>query len=162
MKTKPVIRRAVRKDAPSLAKMMGKLARFHGDKPKAPAAQFIRHAFGRAALSQVWIAFVEKKPIGFAVTYDWMNFVRGKPTRTLDLLFVEEACRAQGVGQALIKALAADAKAKGFSRVTTSASKNNTSAQMCYLHLGFKEHKIMHKKFVAEGMALAKIAGKKS
>lgn len=141
--------------------MMGKLARFHGDKPKATAAHFTRHAFGRAALSHVWIAFVGKQPIGFAATYDWMNFVRGKPTRTLDLLFVEETYRTQGIGQSLIKALAADANAKGFSRVVTSANKKNKAAQLCYLHLGFKEHKIMHKKYVIEDKALSDFSGKK-
>ncbi len=156
------VRRMRKSDAKLVAKMMRKLAVLHGDKPKTSGRHFTKYTLGQTPLSMAWIAYAGKIPAGFAVAYDWMNFVRGKPTRTLDLLFVDEEYRGRGIGAALIKATAADACAKGISRVMTSANNGNKAAQKYYCRLGFTEHAITHKKYVLEGKALAKSLGKKS
>ncbi len=134
-----VIRPMRRKDAETLAEMMGKLAAFHGDKPVVTAKDFVDGCLGPNAMSIAMVAFMQSKPVGFAIAFDWMNFVRGIRVRTLDLLFVDENCRSMGVGKSLLAAMAEDALENGVQRLDTSAAKGNRKAKAFYERLGFSQ-----------------------
>lgn len=125
-------------DAKDVALMMKKLAAHHGDKAKAKAADFIQYGMGRQRLGGVWLALHGKRPVAFAAHYDWMNYVRRCPVRVVDLLFVAETYRGQGVGELLMRALAQDADNNGIGIVYTSAAMTNQGAARFYMRLGFE------------------------
>jgi GNAT superfamily N-acetyltransferase len=118
---------------------MEELAAYHGDKPAITAKHFEKYALGPKALSSILVAFSDGKPIGFAAFFDWMNFVRGTPVRTLDLLYVQQGFRGTGVGKLLVGRIASDALKNGIERLDTSAAKTNAAANACYKRLGFEQ-----------------------
>jgi len=138
MQTALKIRKMKRSDAESVAKMMKALAAYHGDESKAGARDFLSYGLGSAKLATIWMAASGAPPAGFAVTYDWMNFVRVYPIRHVDLLFVQESIRRMGVGSALIKRIVSDAKSSGVQRVTVGADKENEAASSFYQRMGFE------------------------
>ncbi len=135
--SKTKIRLMRRADSPAVAVMMKKLAAHHGDKMEVSAEDFSRHCLGPGRLNQTWIAFSDNTPAGFATTYDWMNFARGIPVRTLDLLFVEAKFRGQKIGRMLVSAIARDCLKKGFPRLDVSALAENQEANQFYDKLNF-------------------------
>lgn len=151
-----------RKDAPAMERMMAELAAFHKDKAVATAEHFIAYCLGAHRLNRAWIAFVGKAPVGFAVTYDWMNFVRGKPARTIDLLYVEKAFRGQGVGKSLVATIAQDSLKKGLLRLNVSAAKANAKANEFYKRLGFEKGVNRSHKYALEAPALSRLAKAKT
>lgn len=149
-----------RKDAAAVAKMMLELAAFHGDVSRTTPQHFIDHCLGAKKLGDAWIAFVDKKPAGFAVTYDWMNFVRVRKGRAIDLLYVKNGYRGQGIGAALIAAVAKDAVKKGIQRVNASAQARNKNANAFYKSLGF-ERSHPSNRYGIDGKALKRLSEQK-
>lgn len=129
------------KDAEAVAAMMGELAAFHGEEAAATAVDVLRHASGIGRISTLWVASRHGEPLGFAATYDWMNYVGGFPVRHIDLLFVREGARRCGVGRALIAALARDAASSGCRRITVGAEPDNEGANGFYRGMGFEVHR---------------------
>jgi ribosomal protein S18 acetylase RimI-like enzyme len=154
----PLVVRSMRtKDAAAVTRMMKGLQAFHEDVSVTTAKHFLTYCLGTKALSKTWIACHGRAPVGFAVTHDWMNFVRAKPMRTMTLLYVEEKFRGLGVGQALVLALIKDAVAKGFLRLDTSAAKHNRQANDFYKKLGFQKRKAYSHHYAIEGAALLQL-----
>ena len=106
-----------RSDAVAVAKMMKKLSAHHGDKSLSEAKDFITHCLGPNKTCKKWIAFVDGKPAGFALSHDIVDFIRNIIIRELNLLHVDEAHRRKGIGEALVAAVAKDAHSKGCSLV---------------------------------------------
>jgi ribosomal protein S18 acetylase RimI-like enzyme len=132
------IRKMKRADACAVAEMMAALAAYHGDEASARAQDFLARGYGSAKLATVWFATRDRDPAGFAVTYDWMNFVRLYPVRHIDLIFVHDCYRGQGIGSALITKIIADAVASGRGRIAVGAMKDNQRAIDFYRKLGFE------------------------
>ena len=57
----------------------------------------------------------------------------------MDGIFVAEEARGQGVGTALLKAVYAEAKLRGYHQVRLDVIDTNPRARALYLHEGFKE-----------------------
>jgi ribosomal protein S18 acetylase RimI-like enzyme len=140
MKSSPstVIRKMRRADTPAMARMMNDLMIFHGDQPQAKPAHFAQQCLGKHRLVDSWVAVVARQPIGFVVTYDWFNFVRGTAARTIDLLYIDPDHRRSGIGKLLLVAVAKDAQAKGCTRLRVGARKTNKAANRFYHGLGFE------------------------
>ena len=100
-------------------------------------------------------------PAGFAITRDWMNFVRAKPTRMLYLLFVEELFRGHGVGSALVAAVADDGIKKGVPRLDTTAAPTNRQANAFYKRLGFDVIKHKSRRYGLDRKSLKRLAEQK-
>ena len=150
----------IRKDAKKLAEMMFELAAFHGDKSPTKAEHFIKYCLGAKKLGTAWVAFVGSEYAGFAVTYEWMNFVRANPGRALDLLYVRDEYRGRRVGHAIVSAIAEDALKKGITRINTSAVKTNKKAKAFYEKVGFDTRSNNSHRYVIEGDKLKRIAKK--
>ena len=135
----PSVRRMRRGDEVALSRMMARLAAFHGDKSVVSPQHFVDHCLKAGSPNTAWIATAQGKPVGFAITYDWMNFVRGHRVRTVDLLFVEAAFRGQGIGHALLDALTRDATRRGIGRIDVTAQKANKNANAFYRAYGFEK-----------------------
>jgi ribosomal protein S18 acetylase RimI-like enzyme len=160
--TKPrlTIRPMRRQNAKAVAKMMGGLQEFHGDKSLTKPQHFIDYCLGPRRLCRAWIAYAGKSPAGFAITSDRMNFVHAKPDRTLNLLYVEEAYRHSGIGSALIARVADDSIKQGFMRLNISASPSNRIANLAYRKLGFILNPRRQNKYKIEDSALRQLAKK--
>ncbi|MDE2030471.1 MAG: GNAT family N-acetyltransferase [Alphaproteobacteria bacterium] len=144
-----------------MAKMMRALQIFHGDKSRATADHFVDYCLGAKKLNAAWIALADGMPAGFAVTRDWMNLVRAKPTRTLDLLYVEEKFRGCSIGTAIVSAIAAHALKQGFLRFDTSAATSNKGANVFYKSLGFEQTKHKSNRYAIDGAAMNRLAEQK-
>ena len=59
----------------------------------------------------------------------------------MDGIFVAKAARGQGVGTALLDAVAAEAKSRGYTQVRLDVVDTNPRAKALYRHVGFKEVK---------------------
>lgn len=136
--TSTVIRKMRRADAPAMALMMNDLMIFHGDQPRSKPAHFAKQCLGKHRLVDAWVVLIERKPVGFVVTYDWFNFVRGKSVRTIDLLYIDPEHRRSGIGKLLLAAVAKNAKAKGCGRLRVGARKTNKAANRFYSGIGFE------------------------
>lgn len=151
-----------RGDAPAIASMMEGLAAFHGDKSTVTAKHFLRFCLGTDKLCDAWIAFMGAKPVGFITTYDWMNFHRAMKVRKIDLLYVEESFRSQGIGAALIDKVTKDASLKEIKRLDIGASKKNRYANSFYTRLGFEKRIPYSNEYKIEGAALKKLLKSKN
>lgn len=142
------IQRFCEKDAGIIVNLLKKLAAFHGDSILISEDSILKQCIGSHPPALCWLAWHEEQAIGFAIAYDWMNFLRAKKIRHLDLIFVEEAFRTQGIGEMLVKHLAREALDAGCSRLDVAAQETNTGANGFYKALGFEgspSHSVKYK-----------------
>ena len=145
-------------DAEAVAAMMRKLAALHDDKALATAAEVSRYASGHDRLSTILVASLDSVLCGFSSTYDWMNYVHGFPVRNIDLFFVRENARGCGVGRALLKAIARDARLSACRRVTVGAEPDNEAANAFYHRMGFDLRRPTANRYAVSGAALDRLA----
>jgi ribosomal protein S18 acetylase RimI-like enzyme len=126
-------------DAATVSKMIKWFAEGFGDKAKVREHDLLKYCFGRKQLSTVLLAFAEKKPIGFAITRDWMNFYLGIKFRHIDSIFIESTHRHAGVASAMIKFIAQKAANVGCHSLSLDVGKNNKIATSLYKKLGFEK-----------------------
>jgi ribosomal protein S18 acetylase RimI-like enzyme len=132
------VRRMRTADLTAVAEMTQALAAFHGDSATVNARYMREHCLGPNKLGAVLVAISGRHPVGFVLTYDWMNFVRSIRIRHIDLMFVQAEFRRRGVGEALMKTAAVLAIEEGCSRLTVSAQSDNEQANGFYQKLGFE------------------------
>ncbi len=149
------------KDAGVIAEMMKGLQAFHGDTSITTAGHFRTYCCGPNKMSHAWIAYVNDAPAGFVVFYDWINFVRAKKIRRLDLLFVKEEFRSNGVGNALITALIKDGQRQNVQRLDVSAGKKNKIANTFYKKLGFAKRDLYTQDYMMSEQAMGNIVKSK-
>lgn len=134
--------------------MMQELAAFHDDEALATAADVVRYASSHDRMSMILVAFFDGIPCGFSATYDWMNYVHGFPVRNIDLFFVRERVRGHGVGRALLKAVACEAKSSACQRITVGAEQDNEGANAFYQKMGFELRRPASNRYALSGAAL--------
>ena len=128
-----VIRRFRAADAPALKRLND----VYGP-PTVKAKDFIVYCLGPKRLHTAWLAVQDGKPVGFAITGDWVSFGGNGVVCKLFHLFVLEAQRGQGVGWALLQRVKEDAAKRGCKRLDTGANTDNRSARRLYEKFGFK------------------------
>lgn len=74
----------------------------------------------------------EERPLGFAHALLHTGTWSPKPLCYLEDLYVREQARGQGVGRALIEALAARGRAEGWLRLYWQTARDNEQAQALY------------------------------
>jgi ribosomal protein S18 acetylase RimI-like enzyme len=146
-------------DADVVLEMMRGLAAFHGDASSPNKETLLAFALGRAKLAHVLIAFHRGAPAGFVLTYDQANFILGFRKRHIDLIYVEEAFRREGIGAALVKAVARGALAAGCRRITVNAVATNDLANRFYTKLGFQNRPACSTQFLISGDDIQSLAG---
>ena len=150
-----------RKDAGAVARMMKGLQLFHKDKSRTTARHFLQFCFGPKKLAQGWMATLDGLPVAFAITCDWMNFVRVSQQRTLHLLYIEDGFRRMGIGEALVRYVGAEGRAKGVGIFDTSASLHNKDANKFYQKLGFEKYGAYSQRYRVEGEAFVTLTKKR-
>lgn len=102
----------------------------------ADAALLEHHLFGERPAAEVLLAETGDAAAGFALYFTSFSTFLGRPGIYLEDLYVRPAHRGQGVGRALIAALARLAVARGCGRLEWSVLDWNTAAIGFYRALG--------------------------
>jgi len=94
------------------------------------------HLFGKRPAAEAVVAEREGSVIGFALFFTNFSTFLGKPGLYLEDLYVQPAERGSGVGQALLRHLAALANARGYGRFEWSVLDWNVNAIRFYERMG--------------------------
>ncbi len=102
------------------------------------ARRFLRDNLERQQ-SVIFFAYTEdrSRPIGFTQLYPTLSSIAAKRVWTLNDLFVHPDARKQGVGQALMKAAEAYARATQAKGLQLSTAIDNVTAQRLYEAMGY-------------------------
>jgi len=99
-------------------------------------ASLTTHLFGERPAAYVVIAEWDGAPAGFALYFFTFSTFLGRPSLYLEDLFVRPALRGKGIGEALLRSLAARAIERGCGRMEWSVLDWNEPALGFYKKLG--------------------------
>lgn len=132
------VRPARPEDAEAIAAMTAEVSRLEGlPPPSLDADAFRRFAFGVDRRFDADVAEAEGVgPVGHALSAPGFDVQEGRPIRHMIDLFVGERARRQGVGRALVRAVADRSAAEGGAYVAWMINPDNTSAAAFYQAIG--------------------------
>lgn len=148
------IRPATRTDAPVIASLVRELADYEklSHEAQATAADFLRELETPNPVIHVLIAEWQGEPVGFALYFFNFSTFVGRPGLYLEDLFVRPAQRANGIGRALLRALARIARERQCGRMEWAVLDWNEPALRFYKSLDARQMKewIIHRLTAAE------------
>lgn len=114
-----LIRWARKKEGKSLFELIDALADFEKLKKPGRAARvrLLRDAFSAKRRFDVLLAFVQDKPVGYAVIFETYSSFRALPTLYLEDLFVLPEFRKQGAGLKLFRRCVVEVRRRGCGRM---------------------------------------------
>ncbi len=132
------IRPAAPTDAPLLLRLIRELAAYEklAHEVTATVADLERSLSGPRPEAEALIAELDGEPVGFALYFHNYSTFLGRHGLYLEDLYVEPACRGRGVGEALLRRLAAVSVERGCGRFEWSVLDWNESAAGFYRNLG--------------------------
>ena len=132
------IRRATRRDAPVIARLIRGLAEYErlAHEMEATVGQIRRHGFGRRPYFEALICRRGRAAVGFALYFFTYSTFMGRPTLYLEDLFVLPEERGRGAGRALLTELARIALRRGCGRMEWTVLDWNTPSIRFYRRLG--------------------------
>lgn len=132
------IRPAQRADGPALVRLVRGLADFENLPPPddAAARRLVQDAFGPRPRFDVLVAAVAGEVRGYALFLETYSTFRAAPSLWLEDLFVDADVRGQGVGLALMRAVARVAVERGCHRFEWTVLDWNERARLFYQSLG--------------------------
>jgi len=135
------IRPATRDDATVIASLVRELADYEKLLPdaKATPADFQRELESPNPVIHVLLAEFNGEPAGFALYFFNFSTFVGRPGLYLEDLFVRPALRSQGIGRALLRALAQVAQQRGCGRMEWAVLDWNEPALRFYKSLGARQ-----------------------
>lgn len=143
------IRPATAEDAGTVAALVRELASYEKLLHEARASEedFRRELAADTPVIRVLIAEWQGVPVGFALYFFNFSTFVGRPGLYLEDLFVRPALRGQGVGRALLRALARIARDRGCGRMEWAVLDWNEPALAFYASLGARQMKewIVHR-----------------
>lgn len=130
------LRRAERRDAADLLRLICALAEFEKlDPPDADAQQRLTEdAFGEHPRFESWLAFADanKEPVGYAIILETYSSFLARPTLYLEDIFVLPEFRGRGIGTAFLRHCISLAHERGCGRMEWTCLGWNTRAQTVY------------------------------
>ncbi len=138
LENRPCIQKATPEDVPVLYRLINELADYENLSHAVAAREAdIRGAlFGTSAVLNALVARVGPEVAGFATYYWTFSTFRGKTGLYIEDLFVRTSARGQGVGRALMEALAVEAVDRGCGHMSWSVLGWNRTAIDFYRSLG--------------------------
>jgi GNAT superfamily N-acetyltransferase len=137
------IRRAARRDAPVIVRLIRGLAEYErlAHEMEATVGQIRRHGFGRRPYFEALICRRGRAAVGFALYFFTYSTFMGRPTLYLEDLFVLPEERGRGAGRALLTELARIALRRGCGRMEWTVLDWNKNSIRFYKRLGAKLRK---------------------
>ncbi|MBB4743178.1 ribosomal protein S18 acetylase RimI-like enzyme [Actinoplanes octamycinicus] len=133
------VRRATAEELPEVATLFaGYLDFYQRPAPRETIVAFLRERLDRGEAIVLLARTASGEPAGFVNVYPTFSSLSMAPVWTLNDLFVAPAARRLGVGQALVRACADEARAAGAIGVQLQTAPDNTSAQALYRAEGFE------------------------
>ncbi len=132
------IRRATRRDAPTILALIRGLAEYERleHEMDATAARLRRHGFGRGRYFETLLCLRGRRAVGFALYFFTYSTFLARPTLYLEDLFVLPEERGRGAGTLLLSTLARVAARKGCGRMEWAVLDWNAPSITFYEGLG--------------------------
>jgi GNAT superfamily N-acetyltransferase len=132
------LRAAVASDVPVLLGFIHELAAFERapDAVKMTEPQLTDALFGQLPRAEALLVELDGAPQAAVIWYQSFNTWTGRPGLAVEDVYVREAYRGRGIGQAMFKHLAKLAVERGYARMEWSVLDWNTPAIEFYQSLG--------------------------
>jgi GNAT superfamily N-acetyltransferase len=132
------IRRAGPEDADTVLELIRALAEYERLEPPDEEAQarLREHGFGPRPRFETYLAESGGAAIGYAIVFETYSTFLAQPTLYLEDLFVRPEARRRGAGTGMLRALAAEARARGCGRMEWAVLDWNELAQGVYRRVG--------------------------
>ena len=132
------IRAAVEDDTPTLLRLIQEMAVYEGQAARCAVTEPGLHdaLFSLRPLADAILAEADGATVGFALFFSYFAPYPGVPALFMELLYVVEARRGQGIGRALLQQVARIAVERGADRLEWGVQKVNEAAIGFYGHLG--------------------------
>src|SRR6185437_16876266 len=132
------IRDAIKSDVPAILGFVRELAEYEKLAHEVSATTELLDSalFGESPRAFAMICEVDGKAVGFALCFYNFSTFLGRPGIYLEDIYVQPAYRGRGIGRAVIKRIAAKAKAEGCGRIEWSVLNWNKPAVDFYRSLG--------------------------
>jgi GNAT superfamily N-acetyltransferase len=132
------IRQAQRADAIAIFDLIQELAVFEKltHQVTGTPESLANHLFGTSTYAEAIVAESQGQLIGFALFFKTYSTFLTKPGLYLEDIFVQQPHRGQGVGKALLKAVAQIAQERGYGRLEWSVLDWNENAIAFYEKMG--------------------------
>ncbi|MGA2624674.1 MAG: GNAT family N-acetyltransferase [Bacteroidota bacterium] len=138
-----IVRPAGRKDGKQFLELVDALADY--EKLKRPSrsarARLLRDAFGKRKRFEALIAFVDRKPVGYAIFFETYSSFLALPTLYLEDIFVLQEYRKERIGLKLFRHYWDEARRRRCGRMEWTVLGWNKSAIRFYEKLGAKHMK---------------------
>ena len=154
------IRDAAGADIPAIIGMMRDFAEFEklGQYFEATEERLRDALFGDDAVAEALVAEEGSARAGYAIFFPYFASFRGQKGYYLEDLYVDPAFRGKGVGEALLRRIAAKGRERGFERIDFQVLEWNGPAIRFYERLGARRDETeRHFKFTDE--AFRRLAG---
>jgi ribosomal protein S18 acetylase RimI-like enzyme len=110
----------------------------YGDGGIAALSRALDLFLARPELGFVWIAERDSAVVGACVVCHAISTARGGLVAKLDDVTVDPARQREGIGAAMLDALAGHLRARGFGRIDTACHRDNDGAWRFYERLGYR------------------------
>lgn len=132
------IRAATAADAACVWKLVRELAAYEKLEPllTGSAEDLARHAFGPSPVVEILVAETQNRVVGYALFFATFSTFLAKPGIWMEDLYVTPAYRSQGIGKALLFAVAERARDRGCGRLEWSVLDWNAPSIAFYESLG--------------------------
>jgi GNAT superfamily N-acetyltransferase len=128
-------------DVSTILGLIRELAAHESSTVTATEHELLRDGFGQEARFRVLLAWVGEVAVGFAFYVFTYSTYRGAPVLFLEDLYVRPEHRRQGIGLALMRALAREAIERGCARFVWEVLDWNAKAISFYASLGAEIHR---------------------
>jgi N-acetylglutamate synthase-like GNAT family acetyltransferase len=129
------IRDARPEDAEQLARLVGQLG--YPASVEAVARRVNRLAASEA--DRLVVAELEEQVVGLASVHVSLSVEYDQPAAKLSAIVVHGSCRRNGVGEALVRTMEEEARARGCCLIFLTTSERRGDAHTFYRRLGFEE-----------------------
>jgi len=132
------IRRATPDDADSFLQLIDGLAAYEKLEPPDAAAKkrLVRDMAAKNPRFEVYLAEIKDASVGYAIVFETYSTFLALPTLYLEDLFVLPEYRKNGIGNALFRKIAAEARRRGCGRMEWAVLDWNSTAIDFYRKLG--------------------------
>jgi len=144
------IQAAAAADLDELSELFGAYLRFYEVvKPQSQVREFLAARL-RNSDSTILLARDDKgSALGFVQLYAFFSSLALQPAWLLSDIYVSEAARRQGVGEALMNAARAHAEATGACGLQLETAKSNLPGQALYERLGYVRDEVFYTYWLA-------------